>query len=131
MLVNTAPGPSFSTHLVSIPLNPIPRCHSKQEITLRPADAARGFELPWDQRQDLIVQMDLLDPASGHAGYIRHTFDDEGPDEEGPVRLEINPLKDRRAMCVLYADGMRYEVLDMDNAVQGDDEDGEGEGEEL
>ena len=120
--------PSFSTHLLSLPLDPIPQCTSEQEIQLRPADATGGINIPWDQQPSSVVQIDLLDPAAdGGKGWILHSFDDDGLDGEGPVSLEVNPLKGRRAICVLYADGMRYEVLDMDNAVQDD----EGGGEEL
>lgn len=41
----------------------------------------------------------------------------------------MNGRKGRRAVCVLYGDAVRYDVLDLDDAMEGDEEDGDGEDE--
>lgn len=40
------------------------------------------------------------------------------------MHVDVNGRKGRRAICVLYGDSMRYEVLDLD-AAMGEDEDEE------
>lgn len=41
-----------------------------------------------------------------------------------PVRVDVHGRKDRRAVCVLYGDAMRYEVLDMDAAFEREETEG-------
>lgn len=40
-----------------------------------------------------------------------------------PVRMSVNGRKERRAACILSADMMHYEILDIDSHVDGEDED--------
>lgn len=35
-----------------------------------------------------------------------------------PIHVDVNGRKGRRAVCVLYGDSMRYEVLDLDAAME-------------
>lgn len=63
-----------------------------------------------------VVTLDALSRDSPHVSLIKHSF--TGPQ---PVRVDVNGRAGRRAVCVLYADGMRYEVFDMDAAVDDDD----------
>lgn len=58
------------------------------------------------------------------AGAIRHVFATSGPKMK-PIRVDVHGRKDRRAICVLYGDAMRYEVLDMDIAYEHDEDDTE------
>lgn len=44
--------------------------------------------------------------------------------------LDVNGRRGRRAVCVLYGDGMRYDVLDLDVAVEEWEEEEEEEEEE-
>lgn len=39
--------------------------------------------------------------------------------------VDVNGRKGRRAICVLYGDAMRYEVLDLDAAMGEDEEEDE------
>lgn len=66
-----------------------------------------------------------LNDLEGDGGFICHTF----PQDEGvePVMLEVNGRKGRRVVCVLYADGMRYSVFDMDSADGADAEEGDSD----
>ncbi|KAJ5693690.1 hypothetical protein N7536_004102 [Penicillium majusculum] len=64
-----------------------------------------------------------LSPESPHAGVLIHLFAPHGP-KARPVHVDVNGRKGRRAICVLYGDSMRYEVLDLD-AAMGEDEDEE------
>ncbi|KAF4760510.1 hypothetical protein HAV15_005299 [Penicillium sp. str.  len=64
-----------------------------------------------------------LSPESPHASVLIHLFAPHGP-KARPVHVDVNGRKGRRAICVLYGDSMRYEVLDLD-AAMGEDEDEE------
>ncbi|KAL4893762.1 anaphase-promoting complex, cyclosome, subunit 4-domain-containing protein [Aspergillus ambiguus] len=56
-------------------------------------------------------------------GLVKHVFPASGS-KGRPLRVDVNGRRGRRAICVLYGDSMRYEVLDLD--VEMDDgEDGE------
>lgn len=52
---------------------------------------------------------------------IRHTFPSSGP-KSRPVRFEANGRIGRRAVCVLYAEAMGYEVFDLDTEMQDEEE---------
>lgn len=54
---------------------------------------------------------------------VKHVFATSGP-KANPVRFDVNGRKGRRAICVLYGDAMRYDVLDLDSGIEGE-EDGE------
>ncbi|KAL2822321.1 anaphase-promoting complex, cyclosome, subunit 4-domain-containing protein [Aspergillus cavernicola] len=51
---------------------------------------------------------------------IKHQF----APKTRPVRFDVNGRQGRRAICVLYGEGLRYEVLDLD-AEMGEDEEGD------
>lgn len=73
------------------------------------------------------VQPTSLDLTSlSQTGIIRHVFATSGP-KMRPVQLDVNGRKGRRAVCVLYGDAMRYDVLDLDAAMlnEEDEEDEE------
>jgi anaphase-promoting complex subunit 4 len=75
-----------------------------------------------------IVPMDLVSLDSSHLSLIKHTFATSGA-KARPVRMDVNGRAGRRAICVVYHDGLRYEVLDMDaEMAEEDDEEDEGEG---
>jgi len=66
-------------------------------------------------------------------GVIRHVFAPTGPKSK-PLWLDVNGRKGRRAVCVLYGDGMKYDVLDLDGTIEeeeGDEEDEEKSFEET
>ncbi|KAK2787269.1 hypothetical protein FQN51_003429 [Onygenales sp. PD_10] len=75
---------------------------------------------------DQITQLYLAHPGQ-HAEFVQHTFPQEAGME--PVELQVNGRKGRRVVCVLYADGMRYSVFDIDSAGIGDGDEEEVEGE--
>jgi hypothetical protein len=62
-------------------------------------------------------------------GVVRHAFAVSGSKTK-PVHLAVNGRKGRRAVCVLYGDGMRYDVLDLDAAMENEELDEELESEE-
>lgn len=53
---------------------------------------------------------------------VKHVFASTGP-KANPVGFDANGRKGRRAICILYGDAMRYDVLDLDAGVE-DEEDG-------
>jgi anaphase-promoting complex subunit 4 len=64
-----------------------------------------------------------LDLSAGYpwGGVLKHTFAAHGP-KARPVHIDVNGRKGRRAVCVLYGDSMRYEVLDLDAAMEEEEE---------
>ncbi|PGH15908.1 hypothetical protein AJ79_02075 [Helicocarpus griseus UAMH5409] len=73
-----------------------------------------------------ITQLYLEDPEQ-HAEFVRHIFPQQRGDME-PVELQVNGRKGRRVVCVMYADGKRYSVFDLDSSGGGGEEE---EGEEM
>lgn len=67
--------------------------------------------------------MDISD-GSPWEGALKHLFAAHGP-KARPVHVDVNGRKGRRAVCVLYGDAMRYEVLDLDAAIEAEEEEEE------
>ena len=65
-----------------------------------------------------------VSPESPYAGVLIHLFAPHGP-KARPIHVDVNGRKGRRAICVLYGDAMRYEVLDLDAAMIEDEEEDE------
>lgn len=87
------------------------------------------------------VQSTPLDIGSllGETDIVIHIFASSGP-KANPLHIDVNGRQGRRAICVLYGDMMRYEVLDLDAELEeeeyeeegaADEEDEEGEDEEY
>lgn len=73
------------------------------------------------------MQLDLSSLIQ--SGVVRHAFAVSGPKAK-PVHMDVNGRKGRRAVCVLYGDGMRYDVLDLDAAMENEEVEAEVEAEE-
>lgn len=58
-----------------------------------------------------------LDFSTTHAQLVLHAFPSHGP-KSRPGFISVNGRNTRRAVCVLYADALHYEVLDMDSRVE-------------
>ncbi|KAM5436283.1 hypothetical protein MferCBS31731_005976 [Microsporum ferrugineum] len=86
---------SGSSHLVSIPY--LPSKHDKLEI---------DFTTDKGPATSLDPVLDRL---------VCHSFPQ--PAEREPAHLEVNGRRGRRVVCVLYADGRRYSVLDLDSTL--------------
>ncbi|PYI23859.1 putative anaphase-promoting complex component Cut20/Apc4 [Aspergillus violaceofuscus CBS 115571] len=74
------------------------------------------------------MSVDVLAPSSQDLGVIKHSFVG-AKGKARPVRIDVNGRRGRRAICVMYGDGMRYEVLDLDAEI-GNDEDEDEDGDE-
>ena len=72
------------------------------------------------------TRLDILSPDSPHTDLIKQVFASSGP-KSRPLRIDVNGRKDRRAVCVVYGDGMRYEVLDLDGELVDEEEEEEEE----
>jgi anaphase-promoting complex subunit 4 len=57
---------------------------------------------------------------------LKHVFASTGPKAK-PVYIDVNGRKGRRAVCALYGDAMRYEVLDLDAAIDEEEVDEVGD----
>lgn len=67
------------------------------------------------------AQPTTLDIQSlSEAGLIKHVFATSGP-KARPVHFDVNGRKGRRAICVLYGDAMRYDVLDLDAGLESEE----------
>ncbi|PLB37356.1 putative anaphase-promoting complex component Cut20/Apc4 [Aspergillus candidus] len=65
------------------------------------------------------VDMSVSSTVAGGAG-IKHRFAGGGVKAK-PARIDVNGRQGRRAICVVYGDGLRYEVLDLDAEVEEDE----------
>lgn len=117
--LHTGPSPSF--HLVGIPLDNLPFIEPRHQI-----QSGSSKPIPGNtegESKGHTIEIDLLHMGR-ELNWIHHTF----PDDVEPVRFEVNGSKGRRAICVLYNDGLRYSVFDMDSRHDAEeDEDGDKE----
>ncbi|KAL1980545.1 hypothetical protein VTN96DRAFT_3990 [Rasamsonia emersonii] len=115
--------------LINFPFTPSSPQDSTMEAdsptTFYPTYAAFNPSNPSSPESSAVV----LDLESAHAELVMHSFPSSGPKAK-PVRIDVNGRKGRRAICVLFADGLHYEVLDMDTQVQGEEEETQEDGEE-
>ncbi|KAK2873517.1 hypothetical protein FQN49_002295 [Arthroderma sp. PD_2] len=95
MLLWSSKVSKASWHLVSVPY--LPSKHARLEIDFAPVD------------EGLVMSLDVL------AGLVCHTFSQAAAGE--PAHLAVNGRRGRRVVCVLYADGRHYSVLDLDSAL--------------
>ncbi|GAB1199169.1 hypothetical protein APSETT444_008515 [Aspergillus pseudonomiae] len=75
------------------------------------------------------VTLDFLAPESESTQWIKHAFTIPGPKLK-PTSIYVNGRHDRRAICVLYGDGLRYEVLDLDAEMEDEEDEDEEEPDE-
>lgn len=97
----------------------------------KPADQSYLHELPLIPETDhedlfrleytMITDSQTLPTPSDLDQYILHMFPETGTRSK-PVRMNVNGRKERRAACILSADMMHYEILDIDNHVEIEDE---------
>lgn len=100
---------------LAVPLNYID--NNPQPTTVKPAVQSTPLAIT-----SLLRETDI----------VIHTFAPSGPKSD-PVHIDVNGRQGRRAICVLYGDAMRYEVLDLDAELEDeeyDEEEGEEEEEE-
>ncbi|KAJ5089257.1 Anaphase-promoting complex subunit 4 [Penicillium argentinense] len=55
------------------------------------------------------------------AGAVRHVFNSAGA-QTNPIWMDVNVRKGRRPVCVLYEDKSRYDVFDLDGAIEKEDD---------
>ncbi|KAF3481127.1 uncharacterized protein GIQ15_03886 [Arthroderma uncinatum] len=84
-----------SWHLVSVPY--LASKQARLEIDFASVDGG------------LVTSLDVPDRL------VCHAFSQTA--EREPAHLEVNGRRGRRVVCVLYADGQRYSVLDLDSAL--------------
>ncbi|PGH35384.1 anaphase-promoting complex subunit 4 [[Emmonsia] crescens] len=125
-----------NTHLISFPYIPNPDASFHPNYIRLSNDSsetsATSASMPFMPSSapvpaEQVTHLHLADPER-HADFVRHTFPQQGGME--PVELQVNGRKGRRVVCVLYADGLRYSVFDMDSSGSGEEEEEEEEEEE-
>lgn len=118
-----------SAHLLDIPFQPISAQRQSDLVPL----VSTAFEfvvtdpIPSSAQpsvQPTILSLDNLNDND----MVKHVFAASGS-KSRPIRLNFYGRKGRKAVCVLYGDAMRYEVLSLDAAIYGE-EDEEDAGEE-
>ncbi|KAF9887042.1 hypothetical protein FE257_010536 [Aspergillus nanangensis] len=65
--------------------------------------------------------LDVRSADSPSASRIKHVFPVSGVRSK-PLRVDVNGRQGRRAICVLYGDRMRYEVLDLDAEMENEED---------
>ncbi|CAG8234328.1 unnamed protein product [Penicillium salamii] len=113
------------SHLLNIPFQPISA--RQQDLDEPPAPTLIYTEttsIPSSPKPAVpVTELDISD-GSPWEGALKHLFAAHGP-KARPVHVDVNGRKGRRAVCVLYGDAMRYEVLDLDAAIEAEEEEEE------
>jgi anaphase-promoting complex subunit 4 len=81
----------------------------------------RYHDIHHDKPFTKTTDVDISFTNSYFADLIKHRF----PPKTRPVKIDVNAREGRRAICVLYGEGLRYEVLDMDAEMGDEDKEGE------
>ncbi|EEQ89710.2 hypothetical protein RJZ56_004714 [Blastomyces dermatitidis] len=120
---------SGNTHLTSFPYTPNSNAIFHPNY-IRVGEDGSGISATLDSvvPAEQVTHLDIANPEQ-HAEFVRHTFlQQEGME---PAEMQVNGRKGRRAVCVLYADGLRYTVFDIDSSEgrEEEEEDGDGDGE--
>ncbi|KAL4976957.1 anaphase-promoting complex, cyclosome, subunit 4-domain-containing protein [Aspergillus desertorum] len=103
-----------TSYLLQLPFQPAP-----QEY---PACSAYQFTINYHDIHHVDAVKERTDVDIPSPQLVKHQF----APKARPIRIDVNGRQGRRAVCVLYAGALRYEVLDLD-AEKGDDEDEEGD----
>ncbi|CAG8201359.1 unnamed protein product [Penicillium nalgiovense] len=112
-----------SSHLFNFPFQPAST--QPQSETTDPSPLVLDYiecdSTPFAPKPTISATTLDLSPESPHAGALIHLFAPHGP-KARPIHVDVNGRKGRRAICVLYGDAMRYEVLDLDATMIEDEE---------
>ncbi|KAJ5901657.1 Anaphase-promoting complex subunit 4 [Penicillium taxi] len=107
------------SYLINIPFQPASAQHPSEEPGLQPftlgytACGAHHTKSEFrPETETLALEMSMLYDA----GMVRHVFPVSGLKSK-PIHVSTNGRKCRRAVCVLYGDGFRYDVFDMDGVM--------------
>ncbi|KAF5862962.1 hypothetical protein ETB97_010894 [Aspergillus alliaceus] len=109
------------SYLLNFPFQPAPTGETSGSV-----DSSRfiGFEdFDCDSASSTpVATTTTLDVLAPDCEWIKHAFTVPGPKLK-PTRIYVNGRHGRRAICVLYGDGLRYEVLDLDAEMEDEEED--------
>ncbi|GJP95507.1 anaphase-promoting complex component Cut20/Apc4 [Aspergillus niger] len=113
-------------YLLSLPFQPATTMRPgtlTESMALCPVEYHDSLQEPTspDPVTTATTAVDLMSPDSSFAGLIKHTFIGTKVKAK-PIRVDVNGRRGRRAICVLYGDAMRYEVLDLDAELEDEDE---------
>ncbi|KAL5338495.1 anaphase-promoting complex, cyclosome, subunit 4-domain-containing protein [Aspergillus crustosus] len=106
-----------SSYLLQFPIRPAPETGGRP----LPSFMIRYYDIYYDTPFTKLTDVDVSFPIPYFADLIKHRF----PPKTRPVKIDVNPRAGRRAICVLYGEGLRYEVLDMDAEMGDEDEEGD------
>ena len=105
-----------SSYLLNLPFQPTsPDGVGPSTVTYTDCDTTATTAIPPPTSLDMLVPSS----STGGAG-IKHRFAAGGVKAK-PARIDVNGRQGRRAICVMYGDGLRYEVLDLDAEVEEDE----------
>ena len=111
-----------SSYLLNFPFQP-PSAHIPSDKTdLQPKPFDYMACEPQIIASKPAVEATVLDMTTlFEAGAVKHVFATSGM-KARPVRFDVNGKKGRRAVCVLYGDRIRYDVLGLDAAMDNDED---------
>jgi anaphase-promoting complex subunit 4 len=112
-----------NSHLLNFSINPSPTGKNKDETPSNQFHLEyRSYKSPSNNTPYLPDPLKIALDGKEAGGLVLHSFPLSGS-KSRPVRLAVSGRrKERRAVCVLYADQVHYEVLDLDNQAQDEDE---------
>ncbi|KAJ5359271.1 uncharacterized protein N7496_011684 [Penicillium cataractarum] len=122
---------SEATYLLNLPFQPASVLATSEEAGALAVPLTYVENNPHPPTAKPTVQSTPMDIGSllEETNIVIHIFASSGP-KSNPLHIDVNGRQGRRAICVLYGDTMRYEVLDLDaeleeeeNEEEDDDED--------
>jgi anaphase-promoting complex subunit 4 len=122
---------SEASYLLNLPFRPASVLDLSEEVEPLAVPLNYNDNNPQPTTEKPAVQSTPLDIASllGESNIVIHTFASSGP-KSNPLHIDVNGRRGRRAICVLYGDAMRYEVLDLDAELEEEEYDEEEEEED-
>ncbi|KAL4909877.1 hypothetical protein BDW74DRAFT_165214 [Aspergillus multicolor] len=104
-----------ASYIVQLPFQPPPHEY--------PLGVAYQFTINYHDVHHVDAVKEMTDIDIQSSQLVKHQF----APKARPVRFEVNGRQGRRAICVLYAGALRYEVLDLDAEVGDDEEEEDGD----
>ncbi|KAF7595337.1 hypothetical protein BBP40_006586 [Aspergillus hancockii] len=116
-----------SSYLLNFPFQPAPTGEVPGGVDNVPFIEYKNYDSDLTSPEAVATAATLDVSESLH--WVKHAFAVPGPKLK-PTKIEVNGRAGRRAMCVLYGDGLRYEVLDLDAEMEDEEDEEEMEEED-
>jgi anaphase-promoting complex subunit 4 len=102
-----------TSYVLQLPFQPPPQVYTP--------GSAYQFTINYHDVHHADVVKERTDVDISSLQLVKHQF----APKARPIRIDVNGRQGRRAICVLYAGAIRYEVLDLDAEMGDEDEEGD------